>query len=381
MRKLLDHPHQDLAEAAAIEQRRHRELQKQRRVFDARLRLIGIDTEALDKQVKDRKIQETLQKASDDSIAAEMIKNDKILCILDERQIRDIRNQNKALSEFRQQFQQPETRREFDLYDPQALKKDTPARLADSDPRCTVSGLQKFMGEDLNKENRSKFQKEQTREWLLQQQKDWKNALADKKFADDLHDKHRMEFDQRAMELEKAEVATKRAICINNMEFNKALAAELKEKRKLEHDQELEDNLTEIRNLLQGDLLSENPQQAVSSFGGGQLITDRWKGMTQEQLKEIRTIQMQQVLEKKRLEEEERQRNAEWDRKRVQAARAELLFERHQRRQNRELRRELDNFNAQLSQEHKSRSDYLDEEVYTNFPSGQYYTQFNTTAR
>lgn len=76
-------------------------------------------------------------------------------------------------------------------------------------------------------------------------------------------------------------------------------AAELKEKRKLEHDQELEDNLTEIRNLLQGDLLSENPQQAVSSFGGGQLITDRWKGMTQEQLKEIRTIQMQQVLEKK----------------------------------------------------------------------------------
>lgn len=112
-----------------------------------------------------------------------MIQNDKILCILDERQKRDIQNQNKAVNEFRQQFQKPEMRREFDLYDPQALKKDVPARLADSDPQCTMSSLQKFMGEDLNKENRHKFQKEQTREWLLQQQKDWKNALADKKIA------------------------------------------------------------------------------------------------------------------------------------------------------------------------------------------------------
>ncbi|XP_066488774.1 RIB43A-like with coiled-coils protein 2 [Tiliqua scincoides] len=310
-----------------------------------------------------------------------MKQNDKILCILDERQKRDIRNQNKALNEFRQHFQQPETRREFDLSDPQALKKDTPARLADSDPRCTVSGLQKFMGEDLNQENRCKFQKEQTREWLLQQQKDWKNALADKKFADDLHDKHRLELDQKAMDLERAQEETKRAICVATKDFNQAQAAELKEKRKLEYKQELEDNVAEISNLLKGDLLSENPQQAVSSFGGGRVVSDRWKGMSQDQLKEIRNIQMQQVLEKMRLEEEEHQRNAEWDRQRIQAARAELLFDRHQQRQNRDLRRALDNFNAQLSQEQKSRNTYINEEVYTNFPSGQYYTQFNTTAR
>ncbi|KAF7237668.1 RIB43A-like with coiled-coils protein 2 [Varanus komodoensis] len=82
-----------------------------------------------------------------------------------------------------------------------------------------------------------------------------------------------------------------------------------------------------------------------------------------------------------RLEEEERQRNLEWDRKRVQEARAALLYERHQQRQNRELRRALDNMNAQLSQEQKARQTYLEEEVYANFPSGQYYTQFNTTSR
>ncbi|XP_053110857.1 RIB43A-like with coiled-coils protein 2 isoform X2 [Hemicordylus capensis] len=310
-----------------------------------------------------------------------MKQNDKILCILDERQKRDTQHLNKALNEFRQSYQQPETRREFDLSNPQALKKEMPARLADSDPRCTVSGLQKFMGEDLHSENRWKFQKEQTREWLLQQHKEWMNALADKKFADDLHDKHRLELDQRAMNLQRIDEETQRAICVTTKEFNKAQAAESEQKRKLEKQQELEDNIAEISNLLKGDLLSENPQQAVSSFGSGRVITDRWKGMSQEQLKEIRDIQMQQVLEKLRLEEEERQRNAEWDRQRVQAARAELLYERHQQRQNRELRRTLDNLNMQLSQEQKSRNSYLDEEVYANFPSGQYYTQFNTTSR
>lgn len=104
------------------------------------------------------------------------------MCMLEERQKYDIRNINKAFSDFQKNFQKPETRREFDLSDPQALKKDRPARLSDNDPRCTVSGLQKFMGEDLNYSLRMKFQKEQLREWSLQQQRDWKNVQADKKF-------------------------------------------------------------------------------------------------------------------------------------------------------------------------------------------------------
>uniref|UniRef100_A0A8D0LBV2 RIB43A domain with coiled-coils 2 n=1 Tax=Sphenodon punctatus TaxID=8508 RepID=A0A8D0LBV2_SPHPU len=312
---------------------------------------------------------------------AEMKQNDKIICMVEERQKKDIKNLNKAISEFQQDFQLPETRREFDLSDPQALKKDTPARLADNDPRCTISGLQKFLGEDLNHEPRIHFQKEQSREWFLQQQKDSKNALADQKFAEDLYDRNRMELDQRAMELHMIDEEIRRAVCVSTKEFNKAQAAEFAERKKLEKHQEEEDNVAEISNLLKGDLLSENPQQATSSFGPHRVITDRWKGMSQDQLMEIRYRQQQQVLEKMRLEEEEHQRNAEWDRQRIQAARAELLYERHQQRLNRELHRALDNTNAQLSQEQKSKKTYLQEEVYINFPTGQYYTQFNTTSR
>lgn len=57
---------------------------------------------------------------------------------------------NQAINEFRALHQQPSSRREWDLYDPDALKKDKPARVHDDDPRCGISSIQKFDGEDLN---------------------------------------------------------------------------------------------------------------------------------------------------------------------------------------------------------------------------------------
>ncbi|XP_040451605.1 RIB43A-like with coiled-coils protein 2 [Falco naumanni] len=371
----------DLQEAAALERRRQRELQRQSRIFNARVRTIGVDKDALDAQVKDRKIQEAAEKARNEELANEMKQNDKIMCILEERQKNDIRNINKSITEFQKNFQKPETRREFDLSDPQALKKDRPARLSDSDSRCTVSGLQKFMGEDLNYDQRMKFQKEQMRVWLLQQQRDWKNALADQKFADDLYDKNRIELDQKTMEQQRKEEENRRAVCVATKDFNRTQAAELAEKKKLEKHQKMKDDMDEISSLLQGNLLSENPEQAVSSFGRHRVITDRWKGMNQDQLMAIRYSQQQQVLEKLRVKEEEHRRDAEWDRQSTQAARAQLVLERHQQRQERERRQALDNVNAKLSQEQKARNIYLKEEAYSNFPTGQYYAQFNTTSR
>lgn len=73
---------------------------------------------------------------------------------------------------------------------------------------------------------------------------------------------------------------------------------ELAERKRQEKQQEQEDNLAEITNLLHGDLLSENPQQAASSFGPHRVVPDRWKGMSREQLEEIHYVQKQQIQEK-----------------------------------------------------------------------------------
>ncbi|XP_009075338.1 PREDICTED: RIB43A-like with coiled-coils protein 2, partial [Acanthisitta chloris] len=313
-----------------------------------------VDKDALDAQVKERKFQEATEKARDELFANKMKENDKIICLLEEQQKNEIRNINKALNEFHKNFQTPETRREFDLYDPQALKKDRPARISDTDPRCTISGLQKFMGEDLNYDERMKYQKEQSREWSLQQQRDLRNALADQKLADDLHDKFRVELDHKAMEQHRKQEESRRAVCAATKDFNRAQVAELAEKKRLEKSQNLKDDMDEISYLLNGDLLTENPDQAISRFGKHRLLMDRWKGMSQDQLMAIRDSQKDQVLERQRLEEQEQQRDAEWDRKRMEDARVQLLLEQREKRQRRELCQELDNMNAKLSREQRA---------------------------
>ncbi|NWW21893.1 RIBC2 protein, partial [Falcunculus frontatus] len=340
-----------------------------------------IDKDALDAQVKERKIQEAAEKAQHEKFAHDMNKNDKLMCLLEERQKNEIKDLNRALTEFHKNFQKPETRREFDLNDPQALKKDRPARVSDSDPRCTISGMQKFMGEDLNYDQRMKFQKEQLREWSLQQQKDWKNALADQKLADDLYDKFRIELDRKIMEEQRKEEESRRVICTATKDFNRIQVAELDHKNELEKAQKIKDDMDEITFLLRGDLLSENPDQAISPLGKHHVLVDRWKGMNQEQLMAIRQFQKEQALENLRVREQERQRDAEWDRQRLQTARAQLLCERQQQRQNRAQRRDLDFVNAELSQEQKAKNIYLKEEEYSNIPTDEFYAQFNTTTR
>lgn len=109
--------------------------------------------------------------------------NDKILCILENRQREDQRNALRALRDFQQAHQRPETRREFDLSDPLALCKERPPRLGDRDTGASISSLQKFLGEDPERPARIRFQEEQNREWLLQQQKEAQQARASRRSA------------------------------------------------------------------------------------------------------------------------------------------------------------------------------------------------------
>lgn len=115
--------------------------------------------------------------------AAELRHNDKTMCALESREQRGRRGLRRALVDFQRGSQRPETRREFDLSDPLARKAELPARQLDSDVRNTVSGLQRFLGEDLSCQERRRFQQEQNREWALQQRRAREQARADQKRA------------------------------------------------------------------------------------------------------------------------------------------------------------------------------------------------------
>lgn len=72
-------------------------------------------------------------------------------------------------------------------------------------------------------------------------------------------------------------------------------AEERSSREKQEKEAELQDNLCEMKNNVFGDLLTENPDVARSAFGSHRVITDRWKGMNEQQINDIRKTQAEQV--------------------------------------------------------------------------------------
>lgn len=371
----------DYKEAAAIERRRNMEEQRKSRIFNSKSRTIGVDLQALEQQINDRKQQEDYEQKRANAFAADAVRNDKITQLLEKRQQTDEFELNRAMNEFRMLHQQPESRREFDLYDPDYLKKDKPARVSDDDPRCGISSLQKFDGEDLNSKARNKYQAEQLREWALEQQRERDQALKNQDTADRLYELKMRELDQRALDLQRAEEECRKAINLAQADYNLALAKERGEKERLHKQQQLDDNMTEIANHVFGDVLTENPAVAQSAFGPHRVITDRWKGMSPSQLEDIRRQQDLQRKEKERLQQEKKLRDEEFDRQRVAQARAATLLEREHERKREELNKRMADENRRLAQEQKAHKDYLDKEVYTNPPTAAYYMQFNTSTR
>lgn len=60
-----------------------------------------------------------------------------------------------------------------------------------------------------------------------------------------------------------------------------------------------EDKQMEIYNMINGDFLTENSDTAISSFGPHRVVPDRWKGMSQAQIKTIRQQQLLQTEQRR----------------------------------------------------------------------------------
>ncbi|XP_033029030.1 RIB43A-like with coiled-coils protein 1 isoform X2 [Lacerta agilis] len=312
---------------------------------------------------------------------ADRVQCDKIAQMLEEEEQQRKKQLHQALLDFHQREQQPSMRREWDIHDPEAARKDHPARVSDDDPRCGPSSMQRFAGEDLNAQARQKLLKEQNKRILEQQRSEREKDLADRKYADSLEDKKRIELDLRALELARLEDECRKAKAMAIADFNRAQAAEVAEQQRLAQQREQDNNYAEIHNHLTGDLLTENPDVAKSLVGPHRVITDRWKGMTSAEVEAVRKTQEEQCKEKQRLREEEQHLEAEWDRQRELAGRAAMEMEQQEQNFRQQLRKSLDAYNQDLADAQKSNLQYMEKEVYSNAPTAQYHLQFNTSSR
>jgi len=371
----------DMRESAAIERRKQRELERQSRIFNASVRTIGVDLHALEQQVQERHNREEQERRREAAYAADMTRNDKIVMLMEKRRENDLRALDECVNKFRQEHQQPESRREFDIYDPEGKKKDKPARVSDDDPRCGISSMQKFLGEDLNDVERKKLQQAQLRAWSEQQASERALEAAKCARADHLHDLKSLELDQRAMQLERDEMDCRRNLNLATKEYNLALARERCANEDDAKRQAQEDNFTEISNQVFSDMLTENPSVATSAFGSHRVITDRWKGMSPAEVNDIRNTQHEQIEESKRIREEEEHNDKQWEDNRLAQAHTAIIMERQQERLRTELNKQQAEENLRLATSQKQRKEYMDKELYTNDPTSKFFTQFNTSSR
>uniref|UniRef100_A0A2R9CJG0 RIB43A-like with coiled-coils protein 1 n=1 Tax=Pan paniscus TaxID=9597 RepID=A0A2R9CJG0_PANPA len=371
----------DTKEAAAIEARRNREKERQNRFFNVRNRVMGVDVQALNNQVGDRKRREAAERSKEAAYGTSQVQYDVVVQMLEKEEADRTRQLAKKVQEFREQKQQLKNGREFSLWDPGQVWKGLPTYLSYSNTYPGPASLQYFSGEDLDRDTRLRMQQGQFRYNLERQQQEQQQAKVDENYADALSNQLRLAMDAQATHLARLEESCRAAMMCAMANANKAQAAVQAGRQRCERQREQKAKLAEIQHQSTSDLLTENPQVAQHPMAPYRVLPYCWKGMTPEQQAAIRKEQEVQRSKKQAHRQAEKTLDTEWKSQTMSSAQAVLELEEQERELCAVFQRGLGSFNQQLANEQKAQQDYLNSVIYTNQPTAQYHQQFNTSSR
>ncbi|XP_049878749.1 RIB43A-like with coiled-coils protein 2 [Pectinophora gossypiella] len=371
---------QDRKEAQNRERRRQCELERRGRIFNARNRKIGVDVPFLQRQIAEKKAEREDEQRRNLAFASQMIKDSELASVLEAREREERRRIGVEIDAFRQKYQRPEDRREYDLNDPDVLKKQLPPRVDDGDP-VGLSSAQKFEGEDLNYEERKKLMAAQKNAWLEQQVQERKAAEEERKKAEAAYMMAIKARDARAGELDRLERECRYRLGQANLRYNEALVTERKQLEQVLKEQEEADNCAEMYNMLTSDMLTENPDVSKSALGKNRAIGYMYKGMNQEELKKFYAAQKEQMAASKAKRDAEDKMEAEWQALAKSIQREAQRLDIQENRTRRNIARQMLEENQLMALQQKEKEKYFREVVYNNTPTDDYYAQFNTTTR
>ncbi|KAM6928589.1 RIB43A-like with coiled-coils protein 1 [Lycodopsis pacificus] len=364
----------------AVEMRRSAETARKARIFNTRLRVLGLDLDALNQQVQEKKQQQNMEKQRDKAFDKLREYHDEALL----QQDIDEREKQAALHTDLTQYWATHQRVEDS---------------SDADLKCGLKGafgitipeaelgpasMKIFQGEDIGEEQRRREQMKKTERDLRAQKEDNERRLLGDKHREMLASKELVHQDRTGLQLRALEEECKKAARIALDNYNQALAAERTETLKEQHRREERENLAEMRHTLTSDLMTECAEAAAREVGGGRLppvLVDRWKGMSPEQLSAIQREREEQRIERQRQRESEKIQDAACELQLLKLSREAEEEERRAEELRAEKRIQTDRYNMQLAREQQAYQEYLNKKLYTNKPSKDYFYQFNTSSR
>ncbi|XP_041802572.1 RIB43A-like with coiled-coils protein 1 [Chelmon rostratus] len=364
----------------AVDRRRSAEITRKARIFNTRLRVMGIDIDALNQQVQEKKHHQSMERQRDRAFDKLRKYHDDVLLQqdIDEREKRGAVQTD--LTHYWATHQRVEDSRDADLKC--GLKG--AFRITIPEGELGPASMQVFQGEGMEEEQKRREQMKRTERDLRAQKEDNERRRMGDKRRETLVSKELVLQDLRGVRLCAVEEECKKAACIALDNYNQALAAEQAEKRRERHRREERENLAEIMHTMTSDMMTECAEAAEGEVRGGRpprVLIDKWKGMSPEQLSAIHREREKQRLERQRQRDAEKAQNAAWGLQLLKLSRAAEEEERREAELRRERRIQTDRYNMQLAREQQAYQEELNKVLYTNKPTKDYFSQFNTSSR
>lgn len=373
--------HEEL-ERQKIELRRKQHGERLLRIMNDREREIGMDYDFLAKQVAERKAREAQEKAEDDDYSRRFLEEQRILKRMSNEEQRIRRQIAIDDNNFRQQYQKPEDCREYDIWRPDYKKVQPPVRATDNDPWLSVSGGQKFEGEDLTGIDRRQRQREQLKRWQLEQiaEKEHRAALELKEQKE--WEQKYLENDARMMEIDRMQKDARKEVQIRQDQENYRAMMEKRRQQAEDRADEIATNNEEINNTINGAFMSESRNQNTTFGRFGQYPNQDYKGMTDEEKRQLMDERRTQMIENQRRKMEEAERERREDLERLKASREALRKERAEARAKKQQAIEQANEYLQKAEEHKKTETFRNKELFgENQPQDDFWAYFSKSHR
>uniref|UniRef100_A0A3Q3K6D4 RIB43A-like with coiled-coils protein 1 n=1 Tax=Monopterus albus TaxID=43700 RepID=A0A3Q3K6D4_MONAL len=358
----------------AVERRRSAEEARKARIFNTRLRVMGLDLDALNQQVQEKKHQQNMEIQQDKAFDKLRNYHDNILLQqdIDEREKRAALHTD--LTRYWATHQRMEDSRDADL----SCGLQGAVRVTLPEGELGPASMQIFQVEA--KEQIRSEQLKKTERDLREQKQDNESRNMRDKHREMLQSRKLVHQDLRGVQQAALEEECKKAarIALNN--YNRALVQYMREQQRREE----RENLAEMWHTLTSDMMTECAEAAERALGRGRLprvLTDRWKGMSPEQLSAIHREQEAQCSERQRQRDAEKIQDAAWSLQLLKLSREAEEKEMRAEELRREKRMQMDQYNMQLAREQQAYQEYLNKKLYTNKPTKEYFCQFNTSSR
>ncbi|XP_060792986.1 RIB43A-like with coiled-coils protein 1 [Neoarius graeffei] len=366
----------------AVEQRQAAEAERKKRIFNAKKRLIGLDIQALEQQVAERRKWEEAERQRE-------MAYDTLQISMDQKVMKKQREEEERRRELAQDlvqywviYQRTEDSHDADI---NYKHQEGPGASVINPESLGAASMQVFEGEGDGDNERKKFEMEQNERTLRAQWEEREKYQKEQKQREFLNQMELIQQDLRAVELEALEEKHKKAALVALKSYNQAQAEERQERQRQDKQKQECLSMAEIMELATSDFLTERPEatakEGMGSAEAPQVIPDRWKGMSSEQISAIYRQRAEQCADKEWQREWEKQNNLAWDLQQLEQGRQQMEEERRVRELERERRALLDQYNQQLAREQQAHQQYLNKELYTNRPTVRYFNQFNRCSR